>query len=311
MRKPQATVVILQAVILTVATMGSRAVAQSFTPAAGATLASESASIGALSISRQTLSPSSSASAQALPRVFAPTLPRTTYTRYPWKTDITTTVFWVGEGSTAASATTNYGSSWDVSWLQTFGGLDDPDKRSDYRPANFVPKQNPFYVALPYNDCVNSSATKKDAANVVPWFRQVFKKPGQSVCRDHWIAIRHGDRICYAQWSDCGPFLTDDAKYVFGDARPSNPHNGAAGLDISPAVRDYLNFKSGEKTDWRFVDVNEVPDGPWKTLGTNNHFVQAVGKEKDLVVSRLEELRRQRDEWFRKNGNGSLQPVSR
>src|ERR1700759_5714594 len=100
MRKPQ--VIVLPAVILTVATLGSRAVAQSFTPAAGATLASESASIGALSISRQTLSPSYSVSAQALPRVFPPTLPRTKYTRYPWKTDITPTVFWVGEGSSAA-----------------------------------------------------------------------------------------------------------------------------------------------------------------------------------------------------------------
>jgi hypothetical protein len=306
MKKTQVIQAIVQSVIVIAAFVGSDAAAQSFNTATGATLASESASIGALSISRQTLSPSSSASAQALPRVFAPTLPRTTYTRYPWKTDITATVFWVGEGSSAASSTTNYGSSWDVTWQQSYGGFDDPDRREEYRPASFVPKQNPFYVALPYNDCVNSTATKKDAAKVVPWFRQSFKKPGQSVCRDHWIAVRHGDRICYAQWSDCGPFLTDDANYVFGDARPSNPHNDAAGLDISPSVRDYLGFKSGERCDWRFVDVNEVPDGPWKAWGANNHFVQNIGKEKDLVASRLEELRRQRDEWFKKNGNASL-----
>ncbi len=306
MKKTQVIRAVVQSVIVIAASAGSHAVAQSFNTATGATLASESASIGALSISRQTLSPSSSASAQALPRVFAPTLPRTTYTRYPWKTDITATVFWVGEGSSAASSTTNYGSSWDVSWQTNYGGTDDPDRREEFRPAAFVPKQNPFYVALPYNDCVNSTATKKDAAKVVPWFRQLFKKPGQSVCRDHWIAVRHGDRICYAQWSDCGPFLTDDASYVFGDARPSNPHNDAAGVDISPSVRDYLGFKSGERCDWRFVDVSEVPDGPWKTFGQNNHFVQTTGKEKDLVASRLEELRRQRDEWFKKNGNASL-----
>jgi hypothetical protein len=307
LKKPQ--VILLQAVILVAATSGGRVFAQAFSTATGATLASESASIGALSISRQTLSPTSSASAQALPRVFAPTMPRTTYTRYPWKTDITATVFWVGEGSTAASSSTNYGSSWDATWQQTYGGFDDPDRRAeDFRPASFVPKQNPFYVALPYNDCLNSTSTKKDAAKVVPWFRQLFKKPGQSVCRDHWIAVRHGDRICYAQWSDCGPFLTDDVNYVFGDARPSNPHNDSAGLDISPSVRDYLGFHSGDKCDWRFVDVNEVPDGPWKSYGQNNHFVQNVGKEKDLVVSRLEELRRQRDEWFKKNGNASLIP---
>jgi hypothetical protein len=284
---------------------GSNAQAQKLSPVASANITSESASIGALSIARQIPPPLSS---QALPRVFAPTLPRTTYAKYPWKRDIVATVFWVGEASTANNPTPNHKSSWDTEWQASFGGFDDPEKRApDYRPVNFVPKQNPFYVALPYNDCVDYSATKKDAAKVIPWFKQVFKKGGQSVCRDHWVAICVGDRICYAQWSDCGPFLTDDASYVFGDARPANPHNSGAGIDLSPAVRDYLGFKSGGKCDWRFVDIQEIPDGPWKNFGSNNHFVQQASQSKDMLASRLEELRRQRDEWFKKSGNADFQ----
>lgn len=295
------------AAVMVTAALETHVPAQSLSPIASANITSESASISALSISRQSLTSSSN---QTLPRVFAPTLPRTTYTKYPWKMDIVGTVFWVGEASTAANPTPNHKSSWDTNWQSNYGGFDDPERRaSDYRPANFVPRQNPFYVALPYNDCVDYNTTKKDAPRVIPWFKQVFKKDGQSVCRDHWVAIRYGDRICYAQWSDCGPFLTNDASYVFGDARPANPQNNSAGIDISPAVRDYLGFKSGRKCDWRFVDLHEIPDGPWKNFGSNNHFVQQAKQadSKDMLAARLEELRRQRDEWFRKNGNASLQ----
>ncbi len=285
---------------------GTGTQAQSLSSVAATNIASESASIGALSISRQSLAPS--APAQALPRVFAPTLPRTTYTKYPWRVGIVATVFWVGETPTSNNPTPNHKSSWDTAWQANFGGFDDPEKRApDYRPAKFVPKQNPFYVALPYNDCIDYSATKKDAAKVIPWFKQVFKKGGQSVCRDQWVAIRHGDRVCYAQWSDCGPFLTNDASYVFGGARPANPHNNGAGIDVSPAVRDYLGMKSGARCDWRFVDLNEISDGPWKNFGSNNQFVQRAGQGKEMLAARLEELRRQRDDWFKKAGNTDFQ----
>ena len=49
---------------------------------------------------------------------------------------------------------------------------------------------------------------------------------------------------------------------------------------MSPAVRDYLDFGGGYGTvDWRFVDVDEVPDGPWKTWGANNPFVNSTFME--------------------------------
>ena len=270
------------------------------------TIGSETAALGALSISRQALSPSAAKSAQSEVHPYTPGLPRTSYSKYPWKTDIVATVFWVGESSTENNPTHNHCSSWDTSWQSNFGGFDDPDptKRApDYRPVNFVPRQNPFYVALPYNDVVNSSTTKEEASRIIPWFKQSYKQRGQSVCRDHWIAVKYGDRICYAQWSDCGPFLTDDAQYVFGSGRPSNTKNKGAGIDISPSVRDYLHFQPDGKCDWRFVDLHEVPDGPWRAYGSNNHFVKNKSLDKEVVANRLDELRRQRDEWFRKSAS--------
>ncbi len=45
------------------------------------------------------------------------------------------------------------------------------------------------------------------------------------------------------------------------------------GLDISPAVRDYLGLQETDVTDWKFVDFKEVPTGPWARLGDNNTFV--------------------------------------
>lgn len=284
---------------------GASLEAQALRPVA-ANITSETKAISSIANSRQSLSPSSMVAPSALPRVYSSSLPRASLTRYPWRTGINATVFWVGELPTQNNPTPNTKSSWDVNWTATFGGFDDPDpgqRAPDYRPAAFVPKLNPFYIALPYNDCIDYQTTKAEAARVIPWFNTTFKQHGKSVCRDRWIAIRLNDRICYAQWSDCGPFITTDADYVFGDARPTNSQNDGAGIDLSPAVRDYLGFRGMAKVDWRFVDVQEVPDGPWRMYGENNDFVRLAAKNKDVVANRLEELRRQRDEWFRQNGS--------
>lgn len=249
-----------------------------------------------------------------IPRVNAPTMPRLGYSKYPWKTDIVATVFWVGEQPTPKNPTPNHKSSWDTDWQKNFGGYDDPDptKRDrSFCPVGFTPGLNPFYVALPYNDCINYYTHKPEAARVVPWFQEKYTKPGGTVLRGTWVAIRYGNRVAYAQWEDCGPFVTDDHEYVFGNARPKNTSNNGAGIDVSPAVRDYLGMSSGGRCDWRFVDVNEVPGGPWRSLGSNNHFVKAQIQQKAAhqteVASRLEELRRMRDAYFKQNGNSTYQ----
>ena len=208
--------------------------------------------------------------------------------RFPWRNDIVTTVFWIGENPTANNPVPNHASSWDAAWAKSYGGFDDPNpaRRRDYIPVNFTPRQNPFYCALPYNDKA-SAGHRAEAPRVVPWFKEAYQGPGVSVCKDRWIAIRKGNRTVYAQWEDAGPFRTDHWQYVFGNERPKPNLNRGAGLDVSPAVRDYLGLQETDVTDWRFVDFREVPPGPWARHGDNNTFVINQRKaEKQLAEAK-------------------------
>ena len=255
--------------------------------AAGVTATAQSPYKSSEDFARYAMKLRENALLQIEPKVFVPTTSRTGMLggKYPWKNGIVTTIFWVGESATVRNPVHNRSSSWDANWSINFGGFDDPNPaaRTGYLPR-FIPKQNPFYVALPYND-VTRGTTKPEARRVIPWFRQVFEREGKSVCRDRWVAIRKGNRICYAQWSDCGPFRTDHYQYVFGDERPKPNLNRGAGLDVSPAVRDFLGLAPTDTTDWKFVEFREVPNGPWANWGDNNTFVQLKRSNGTQVAS--------------------------
>ena len=142
---------------------------------------------------------------------------------YPWRKNITATIFWIGEKPTARNPTPNHASSWDTKWQQNYGGFDDPNPAArtyGFRPKAFTPKQNPFYVALPYNDRIDWRRHKPEASRVIPWFRKYSPRPGKTVCKGRWLQIVYNNKVCYAQWEDCGPFTTTDWQYVFGNARP-------------------------------------------------------------------------------------------
>ena len=229
------------------------------------------------------------------PQVFVPTTSRSSLYgfegHYPWKVNIMTTIFWVGEQPTPNNPVPNTRSAWDVNWVVSYGGFDDPNpqNRRNYIPASFTPRQNPFYFALPYND-VTSGTTKPEAPLVIPWFKQAYRKYGQSVCQNRWIEIRSpSGRTCFAQWSDCGPFRTDDWQYVFGTEIPPWNINHGAGLDVSPAVRDFLGLSGMDVTSWRFVDFQEVPPGPWSYYGDNNDFVISARRNTERVVDRTQD----------------------
>lgn len=226
------------------------------------------------------------------PQVIVPTTSRPLSifggSSYRWKRNIVTTIFWVGESASSRNPVHNRSSSWDLNWQTSYGGFDDPDpsRRKNFAPVGFTPTENPFYFALPYND-VTRGATKPEARQVIPWFKNAYVRPGLSVCHDRWIAIRNPQtgKTCYAQWSDCGPFRTDHWQYVFGNEMPRPNLNGGAGLDVSPAVRDYLGLSSTDTTDWRFVEFREIPRGPWSTYGDNNTFVQMARGKVERVAS--------------------------
>ena len=224
---------------------------------------------------------------------------------YPWKTYVTCTIFWVGEEAKGRNQKSNNKSSWDQQWSLNYGGHDDPNSENriadhaqgEFRPKSFVPKLNSFYIALPYNDMVDAKSRKPEMAKIIPWFSRVQREPGKSLCKGRWIQIYRGGKSCYGQWEDCGPSVTDDWEYVFGNKPPSNRENGTAGIAVSPAIRDYLGMESGDKVHWRFVEAVQVPFGPWKKFGRTDFGVA----DPDLMAQKryLDYLKKLRDEQFR------------
>jgi len=187
---------------------------------------------------------------------------RKTKNFYPWKTGIITTIFWIGEGGSNISSTTNIGSAWDENWRSTNRGSDDPNDRNGFASADHASTVNPFYVALPFNDL----AYPDKAREWVPrsWHRPPEDGKQVSACKDRWVWIKNANgRSCFAQWEDVGPLRSDHAEYVFGDERPDTYTR--AGLDVSPAVADYLGIRDNSRaiTSWRFVDAEDVPPGQW------------------------------------------------
>src|SRR5207245_10294941 len=74
--------------------------------------------------------------------------------RYPWKENIVTTVFWIGESPSGNNPGPNRISSWDKDWSRSYGGIDDskPAHRNNYNSVKFKTRQNPFYYALSSKD---------------------------------------------------------------------------------------------------------------------------------------------------------------
>jgi hypothetical protein len=190
---------------------------------------------------------------------------------YPLHENINVTVFWIGEeGNVGNGFIPNTESSWDNSWVEHFGGVDDPDNRDGYYPSGFTPLENPFYFALPYNDFDNEGNRKVNADNVVYWADSQDWDDTESMCKNRWIKIVKNGRMAYAQWEDVGPFWDDDYDYVFGINKPKTDSEGVAGLDVSPAVRDYLKLSDFDTVSWQFVDAELVPGGPWREIVTES-----------------------------------------
>jgi len=214
---------------------------------------------------------------------------------YPWKTGIITTMFWIGEGSTPISSTTNVQSSWDEDWLPNNHGSDSPYNRNGYASGNHASTLNPFYVALPFNDL----AFPDKARRWLPagWYRRPKDGKQVSACKDRWVEIKNqrGD-YCYAQWEDVGPLNYSDAEYVFGGERPNGLGDNHAGLDVSPAVAQYLGIDGKNRlTSWRFVDDEDVRPGAWLKLDeqavlfTAMQQLKRAGSSSHLPIQRAAE----------------------
>jgi hypothetical protein len=183
-----------------------------------------------------------------------------------WKPAVAT-VFWVGEQASLDNAYVhNRASAWDADWLGHYGGVDVPMRRCGYRPCGFTPRENPFYVALPYDDMTEGGQRKSSAS------AKLGGRSGRSVrssLKNRWIQVRSAKAVCYGQWEDVGPFETDDFDYVFGaSVKPRNARDVGAGLDLSAALRDCLHVGNVSRVEWRHVDQRDVPPGPWTEIVT-------------------------------------------
>lgn len=191
---------------------------------------------------------------------------------YPWHRGIVSTVFWIGTDWAPQSPAGNLRSSWDARWVRHYGGEDSPEARAGLLPGTHAATLNPFYVALPFNDLAHPGLAKK----WIPWDGSEGAG-GKSRCEGRWVEIKGpGGRRVYAQWMDAGPYVSNDAAYVFGGRRP----RAAAGIDVSPAVKEYLGLGGRDRVDWRFVDRKEVPPGPWITYLEEAILYQAI-KQKE------------------------------
>ena len=92
--------------------------------------------------------------------------------------------------------------------------------RRNYIPVAFVPRQNPFYCALPYND-VEHGQFKPEAPLVIPSFKQSYSGPGQSVCRHRWIAFAKGTASATRSGKIAGHF----ARIIFNMFSETNGRN--------------------------------------------------------------------------------------
>jgi len=199
--------------------------------------------------------------------------------------NITVTTFWVGEPSSDENGgIANIASVWDDIWMLNYGGVDRPDRRNGYYPADFIPNENPFYVALPYNDFDEHGVKKENITSYIPWAKADDNR-SLSICKNRWVKIIKGDKVAYAQWEDAGPFGEDDKEYVFGTSLPKNRYNQGAGIDVSPAVRDYLGLEDIDTVDWQFVDEKDVPDGPWKEIVTTHNVLWVDWYKPDINTS--------------------------
>lgn len=228
---------------------------------------------------------------------------------YPVHTGIVSTTFWVGERFTDAAdgsqVCSTYDSQWAYHWSGvksgTLGGNTDckgsptggcdgvpgvnkcdteARKAPDFWPTSsaVTPKENPFYLDLPYDD-INNPDAFADRCKVVPWANDAgyaghCTDTGFSYMKNRWVKITANGQTCYGQIEDAGPGTYHDVAYVFGatNAKPANREYNSAGLDVSPAMTGCLKFPEldGENNlvSWRFVD--QPPAGPWTKVVTTS-----------------------------------------
>jgi hypothetical protein len=233
--------------------------------------------------------------------------------QYPRHTGIVATTFWVGELHDASAADgSQVCSTYDARWAQHWSGVtsgavpgnapgcpgsptggcdgvvrdgrcqtERRDASNGFFPREANPRENPFYVDVPYDD-VNDTRSFAQRCTVIPWAGDLgyagrCGDPSFSYLKNRWVAVVGPNRqTCFGQVQDAGPARYDDAAYVFGanDARPASKEYDGAGIEVSPALNGCAGFAaldgSSDRVSWRFVDEIDVAPGPWRKIITRS-----------------------------------------
>jgi hypothetical protein len=189
---------------------------------------------------------------------------------YPWHPGVTASVFSPNEDASASNAyISNAQSAWDVDWRR------------------HAPHENRYFVAVPYADYLDDGRFNPDNVRI-PWHRANIR--GRSEIKNRWVELtrRAGGRAyrAFGQVEDVGPSdqrtsaAVSDPDYVFGPrghdpsgpilAKPKNTFGLRAGIDLSRRLARVLHMRGSGSVDWRFVDAEDVPDGPWKRVVTTS-----------------------------------------
>jgi hypothetical protein len=151
-------------------------------------------------------------------------------------------------------------------------------KRRGLCPAAGIPKEGLAYVAIQVVDHDGRIYKKafpwvKYAARFLPQLRK-FKDghfaDWQSPFKNLWVEVHYHGLVAYGQVEDTGPSKFTDGRaadfpYVFGRARHTKNRYGLhAGIDLSPALTDYLGTDGGARVTWRIIPSDLVPNGWWK-----------------------------------------------
>lgn len=215
---------------------------------------------------------------------------------YPLHTGIVSTTFWIGEVfNPSVPDGSQVFSTYDSMWESHYGGCDglttsgtcQTEARTavnGFFPTSMTPKENPFYLDLPYDDLHDPIAFANRDRDV-PWantapYSAHHGDTGFSYMKNRWVRIvGPTGQVCFGQNEDAGPShdkLYHDATYVFGstDARPFQLYFNNAGMDVSPALNGCLGFSQlngqNDHVTWQFVEATDVPNGPWTTLVTTS-----------------------------------------
>lgn len=199
---------------------------------------------------------------------------------------IISTTFWVGEiFDPSAADGSQMISTYDGSWYAHFGGCDGISSggcktesrtaANGYFPSSMTPRENPFYLDLPYDD-VNDPTGFRNRCAVIPWANDAgyaghCNDRNFSYMKNRWVKlIGPNGNTCYGQVEDAGPAIYHDSAYVFGSARPASGKFNNAGMDVSPALNGCLGFSEldgqSDKVSWQFV--SSPPAGPWTRVVT-------------------------------------------